>query len=83
MNSVKCDKIVEKGIKQVKLKDKEKSGKSPADSSFCKGALTIEQSIIMSINPIAFAARLLSGPEDQRYFNQPGRIKDTSINQEN
>ena len=42
MNSVKCDKIVEKGIKQVKLKDKEKSGKSPADSSFCKGALTIE-----------------------------------------
>ena len=42
MNSVKCDKIVEKGIQQVKLKDKEKSGKSPADSSFCKGALTIE-----------------------------------------
>lgn len=75
MNSVKCDKIVEIGIKQVKLKDKEKSGKSPADSSFCKGALTIEQSIIMSINPIAFAARLLSGPEDQRDLNQPGKLR--------
>lgn len=35
---------------------------SPADSSFCKGALANEYSIIVSMNPIAFAARLPSGP---------------------
>lgn len=41
----------------------------PADSSFCKGALADEQSIIMSIKPIAFAARLLSGPEHKQEIN--------------
>lgn len=34
----------------------------PALSSFCRGALASEYSIIVSINPIALAARLLSGP---------------------
>lgn len=35
----------------------------PAVSSFGRGALAIEYSIILSMNPIALAARLLNGPD--------------------
>lgn len=46
-------------------KGHKKFWKAPADSSFWRGALADEQSIIISMKPIAFAARLLSGPDDK------------------
>lgn len=51
----------------------------PADSSFCRGAFAKEQLIIVSIKPIALAARLPSGPEtcyldtDRPEQNRTGR----------